>query len=407
MNALKLAHFSDLHYANETLAEVDRCFAAAVDLAIDRGAEAAVISGDSTDHRLDVHSPAILAIARQVLRLSNHCPVLMLQGTYSHEPPGTLSIFGLLGGNHPVFIADRFCQVALLANGAWRASQGWCFKRRDELEPSQPPKAIFTCVPTANKAALAAAIGPQNAAEAMGENLAALLRGYGESNQEARAMAIPTIGVSHGTVSGCETEHGVPMDGLDHEFTTGALFASECDAFLLGHIHKHQSWERGGRRVAYAGSIGRLHYGEVDSKGCLLWTVRPDEACFQFAETPARRMVHLDFQGMPDMHELERVAMQCQGAFVRVRWSVDEEHRDAVDREAIKAMLGGAASVKLEPRVVPIVRARAEGMNRTTSLTEKLRMWCKATETAEDGLEEHLTALQTTPPEELAAQILK
>ena len=55
---MRIAHFSDLHYAVSTLAEVDPCFTSAVDQAISRQVEVAVITGDTTDHALDAHSPA-------------------------------------------------------------------------------------------------------------------------------------------------------------------------------------------------------------------------------------------------------------------------------------------------------------------------------------------------------------
>jgi hypothetical protein len=105
----------------KNLAEADRCFGAAIDRAIALGAEAAVISGDATDHGLDLHAPAAERLVAQVRRLADHCPVLMLQGTFSHEPPGTLAIFRLLGGRHPVHVADRIEQVALTAQGEWLA----------------------------------------------------------------------------------------------------------------------------------------------------------------------------------------------------------------------------------------------------------------------------------------------
>src|ERR1700675_4553277 len=126
---IKIAHFSDLHYAGKTLAESDRCFSFAVDEAIQRGVDCAVISGDSTDHALDVHTPAVEALARNVRRLADHCPVLMLQGTFSHEPPGTLSIFRLLGGRNQVHVADRLKQVALLEDGSWLESTDWRFEQ--------------------------------------------------------------------------------------------------------------------------------------------------------------------------------------------------------------------------------------------------------------------------------------
>lgn len=82
--AVRIAHFSDLHYATKTLTEVDRCFGYAVEQAIALRVDVAVISGDATDHQLDLHAPAVDALARRVCQLAEHCPVLMLQGTYSH-----------------------------------------------------------------------------------------------------------------------------------------------------------------------------------------------------------------------------------------------------------------------------------------------------------------------------------
>src|SRR5205814_7073273 len=84
---IRVGHFSDLHYCAKNLEEADRCFGFAVDEAIRRGIEVAVISGDATDHALEMHNPAVERLERQVVKLAEHCPVLMLQGTFSHEPP--------------------------------------------------------------------------------------------------------------------------------------------------------------------------------------------------------------------------------------------------------------------------------------------------------------------------------
>jgi exonuclease SbcD len=251
-----------------------------VDRAIELAVDVAVISGDATDHALDLHAPAALRLLAQVRRLADHCPVLMLQGTWSHEPPGTLSVFRMLGSRHRVFVADRIGQVALMGSGSsrnlsatdascadlWLASEG---PRFAEVPPGA--RALFTCIPSINKAAVAAAVGATAAAEAQGEHLARLLQGYAGIHGAARAAGVPTLAVSHGTVFGCVTEHGVPMAGFDHEFTTGALFSTGAQATLLGHIHRHQAWTQGeGERrqcIAYAGSIGRFHHGEQGDKG--------------------------------------------------------------------------------------------------------------------------------------------
>jgi len=405
---IRIAHCSDLHYGPKNLAEADRCFGAAVDQAIALRAQVAVLSGDATDHALDLHAPSAERLARQVRRLADHCPVLMLQGTFSHEPPGTLALFRLLGGRHPVHVADRIAQVGLTGDGRWVVSDGWRF---DEVPAGV--KALFSCVPTVNKAMVAAAMGASAAAEATGEQLAALLAGFAQGHRAARKQGVPTIGVSHGTVFGCLSEHGVPMAGFDHEFTTGALFAAEAQAFMLGHIHRHQAWQRAGRVgeqcVAYAGSIGRFHYGEEGEKGFLMWEVDADDARFDVVPTPARRTVDILFEGKPDLAALRNAIAEqgIAGAHVRVRWTVAEEDRHEVDRALIERELGCAAEVKLECRIVPVVRTRAAGISRAASLADKVRQWAQVTEAKPEPLLACLARLDAETGEVIAKQILR
>ncbi|WGS55054.1 metallophosphatase family protein (plasmid) [Paraburkholderia sp. D15] len=373
---MKIAHFSDLHYAPDNLVESDRCFSFAAGNAIGRRADVAVISGDSTDHRLDAHAPALHALASQIHRLAEAMPVIMLQGTFSHEPPGTLDNFALMGSTHPVFIADRVCQVAL-ADGDFLSSHGPVFSA-SELHDllAVPPQAVFTCLPTVNKGQLAAGVGALAAATELGDVLAAYLAAAGRVNRELREAGIRTIGISHGTVNGCTTEHGVTMAGFDHEFSLTALFDAGCDGFMLGHIHKAQQWERDSRLVAYPGSIGRFHYGEEGDKGYLLWDVEPGRATAELVATPSRQMLSVEFDGPPDMKRLQEIADSAGDTFVRVRWQIDEEHRQLVDRKAIEAMFTGAAGLKMENRILPVVRSRAAGISLETTVEGKVARWC-------------------------------
>jgi len=405
---MRIAHFSDLHYGAATLEEADRCFGAAVDLAIAEKVEAAILSGDATDHGLGLHEPATLKLLAQVRRLVDHCPVLMLQGTFSHEPPGTLSVFRLLGARHPVHVADRVEQVALTREGLWQASSGWRFE-----DVPADARLLVSCVPTINKAVVAATVGAVDASQAVGEHLALLLAGFAPTNRSSRALGIPTVAVSHGTVFGSLSEHGVPMAGFDHEFSTGVLFSAETQAVMLGHIHRHQSWMQDGRAgrqcIAYAGSIGRFHFGEEGEKGFLLWDVTPQGSICELLPTPARRTLDIVFEGRPDLAALREAidSHGVEGAHVRVRWTVADEDRHAVDRVAIIRLLAGAAQTKLEGRIVPVVRARAPGISQLGSMDGKVRRWAELTGVEPACVLACLNALSEAGPAEIAERLLR
>jgi len=397
---MKIGHLSDLHYCPKYLTEVDRCTSAALDGALKAGCEVIAITGDQTDHHLDAHAPAFLALAKRIRSVAEYAPVIVLQGTLSHDVPGTVSVFRLLGGQYPIHVSERIEQVAW--DGAeWICSEGFRF----ETIPAGA-KLLITSIPAVNRADIAARVGSQNAAAETMELVAELLAAFADINERARQAGIPTVLLSHGTVSGCITEHGVPMAGLDHEFSTGGLFGAGASAVMLGHIHRHQQWREGERAIAYAGSIGRLHYGEKGEKGWVEWEVTPTGATLEPRATPARQMQEFDYAGLPDMEQLQAAGRKAAGAFVRVRYAVDEEHRQAVDRKAIEAMFESAAELKLEGRVNPVLRSRTTGIATLNQLSAQLSAWAKATNSPEAGLASRLARLDEATPEEIVSGIV-
>lgn len=426
MSAIRIAHISDLHYCPELLEEVDRVCRAAADEAIDSACDACVLSGDIFDHRLELPTPAVAKALELVRWLADHMPVLILQGTYSHDVRGSLDVFKTIGGVYDVLVADRVCQVALFGERDTNAgpatlvqSLGWAFDSMQEVDEfanglvGHEPRALFSCLPPINKGAVAATAGARDVALAAGEAVLDLMKGWAVINAQAAAAGVPTVVVSHGTVNGSTTEHGVPMHGNDHEFSTGALFASGADAIMLGHIHQHQQWrnEANGRQViAYPGSPGRLHFGELTAKGFLIWNIDPEEQTgVEFHELPAKRLVQIEFKGAPDLEALSEQLQDAKGAHVRVRWEVDEDKRDTVDKAAIERLLdgAGAAAVKLEGRIRPIQRQRAAGISTRQHLPDKLRTWCEATGVAPGPLVERLSDLQTIEVEHLTHLVVK
>jgi DNA repair protein SbcD/Mre11 len=397
---VKVAQMSDLHYSSGNIEEADRCFTAAVTGAIECGVDCALITGDSTDHAMDAHSPAIVALAKQLQRLANHCPVLMLQGTFSHEPPGLLKMLSLIGAKHPIAIAEQI------------GSYGLTDDLFELIEPNTTYRLVVSAVPTLNKADIAALASDcvGSAGIEAGRIIAEVLGALAPMNRMLRQQGIPTMVISHGTVLNCLTEHGVPMAGSDHEFGAGGLFSALADAVALGHIHKHQVWESAAhdskQMIAYAGSIGRFHYGEIDEKVWMEWLMQSGNPAFIAHPTPARKTVDLFFTGPPDLEKIRAAAANCSGAWVRVRYEVDEEHRQGVDRTGIKAILGNAAGVQIEGKTLIVERVRAQGISTAPSLSEKLAKWCEVTSTPFVTVSERLASLQNEDDESIVSGIM-
>jgi exonuclease SbcD len=395
---IKVAHMSDLHYCAKQLKESEKTFGFAVDDAIAREVDCAIISGDSTDHALDAHAPSIEALARQITRLANHCPVLMLQGTFSHEPVGLLRMFSMLGAKYPITVAQRIEVFGLTAKGF-----------ESFVDSEQDYRLVVTAFPTLNKADL---VAMGRTEMPLSELMNTLLGQFESMNNRLRQRGIPTVLTGHGTVVNSVTESGVPMAGMDHEFGQGAVFSAGMDAVMLGHIHKHQFWQNTGplgnkQLMAYAGSIGRFHYGEEGDKHYLVWTLEAGNPSFTPVVTPSRVNVELSFVGAPDLEKIRQIAANAKGAFVRVVYSVDEESRSAIDRDAVLAILRDAADVQIVGYTNYVERQRAAGISTEPSIHSKLKKWCELTKTVFDPLEHRVNQLLNQTPQEIVQATMK
>jgi len=413
---MKIGQISDLHYCPEYFDEVDRCTGFAIDRIIQECCEVAVISGDLFDHRVDLHDPCVYALMKRVKKLADHMPVMILQGTFSHDFPGSLNVFKTLGGKFPVHVADSIGQVALIENGNHDGFEWYqnAYEKNDIVidiisNRAYEIKALFSTLPPINKGHIAAMEG--DVAINAGEYVHDLCRGWSVINDQATAKGIPTIMVSHGTVNGSITEQGCPMHGNDHEFSTGTLFASKAAAIMLGHIHQTQVWtnqiaEHGEVQViAYPGSPGRLHFGELTDKGFLIWNVHNGHSTTDFITTPAKELLQIEFTEAPDMEQLKVVAESAEGKHVRIRYVLNEEDRGSVSKNEIEALFADASEVRIEPSIKPITRTRAEGITKSNSISEKLKQWSEVTETNNDDMQEKLEELLTSSPDEILEDI--
>lgn len=391
MSGVQLAHVSDIHFGPDALAEVRKCAASVVDrLSRAERVDAIVLSGDLFDHRMEAHTPAFREALRWVRSLAEVAPVLVLQGTFSHDVPGMLDVLRLIDSHFPIAIADEE-GAYVLSGGRWAAGAEGVHREDTLVVYAWPPlpRADFATQVDSPDTYAAYVTGVHARAAAIADS--------------ARAAGVPSVFTSHGTVAGCVTEHGQVLVSPDHEFGTAELFALGYDAVALGHIHKQQVWREGGQCIAYAGSIARLCAGDYDPKGWLLWSLEPGHAVCENVATPARDMIELTFDGVPDMARLQEVADNCAGAIVRVRYSVEPEAASLVDRQAITAMFATAELCRVEANIKPRLVARVPQIATARGLQEKLELWRNSQPQPGDGvaLQRALSTLIDVPDTEV------
>jgi exonuclease SbcD len=289
----------------------------------------------------------------RVAELAKFMPVVIINGTFSHDRPGSIDVFSYINERYHVHVIDEPTQMHIVtANGE---------------------KCLVNCLPSLNKAMpeISDAGGPA-------EWVAKLLSNWAETNKTHRQNGGCSILVSHGTVVGCKTESGHAMVSPDHEFSCETLISSGVDAVMLGHIHLHQSWEQlvcYGKvvKIAYPGSIAKLVFGHIAPTGFLMWEVSPEYGEFEFIPAPSPEMVEIIFDGKPDMEKLQELAATIpQGAMVRIRSQVDEEYAQFVDRAAIAAMFAGTEKFSLDLSITPVQIVRAPGIGKHTSVRGRL-----------------------------------
>ena len=150
-------------------------------------------------------------------------------------------------------------------------------------------------------------------------------------------------------------------------------------------------------------------HGHTVPVGFLILSLEPGQpATFQFHESPSRQLLEIDFPALPNMDELRALAAtMTPDDAVRVRWTVDEEHAATVDKAMIRELFAGAESVKLEPRILPVQRVRAEGIGKAMTLHDKLRYWAETTDSmaAYQRLADRLALIQSMDVEQIVARI--
>ena len=353
---MKLAHLSDIHFCTKNLPELRRVIPRVLGDVEESNPDAIILSGDLFDQRLFAGDEALGESIRFLKDLSLLARVFVLQGTYSHDAPGMLQVLKSAMSLHEIHFVTG-------------------------------PSIVRPC---------ALMIPPRRKTDDW------------TLDSELATPINPDIVVSHGTVFGALTEHDVPMAGVDHEFTEQMFWNHGARAWLLGHIHKHQVWTGpDGQKAAYAGSLGRYHHGERGDKVWLEWDITNDAVTLTPHKTGASESVTIEFAEPPGLNDLRRAAeaavASAKHVAVRIRYLVDEEYKDTVDRKGYERVLAesGACDWRIEPSVQLVQTARQPGISKIRSVEEQLDAWAALSEIPKEDVREPWSLMSGTSDDEV------
>lgn len=303
-------------------------------------------------------------------------PTLVIPG--NHDPLLSIEVVGRLRGVHPILLVDTPRAVDL---GGGRV---YCLpfpSKRFAVGSGAIGGDL-----TSQKAAIEAAVRT-------------MLMAWRLDAEAARAAGIATIGLMHVNIGGSVVGGGEVLVGYEIELAPHDLTELGLDAGCLSHIHRHQEMAPG---WWFAGAPTMQNHGEESYEpGYHLIDVESGKApVFTRRLTPARRLITVEnawverdgvwqWRDDPDFREV------VGGAEVRLRVTVPEQARATCPMGELEALLraDGAASVVVDPRIVPTVRVRSEAIRTAVTDEDKLRAYWQSLGDAAPSVEQQARCL--------------
>jgi len=359
---IHLLHFADVHIGMENYGRLDpstgtssrvRDFLDRLDEVIDFGIEhemdLAVFAGDAFKNR-DPEPTQQREFAARIKRLADAVPTLLLVG--NHDMPGMAA----KASSMDIFQALDVPGVILGARPEGRV-----------IETRNGP-VFLAWMPYPSRNRLLARDEYQgNSIEelemALRKVVAEIL---GDLALQAEAHDMPRVLAGH--LAAAEAKLGserTVMLGRDVAVFTSSLAEPAWDYVALGHIHKHQDLNPGGRPpVVYSGSLERIDFGEEGEPKGFCWVeLERGGTRWSFHQVQARpfKTVHVDARDQSDPTEATLAAvegMSLAGAVVRLIIRLRADQQTGFREREVEAGLGEASSVVIVREVETEARAR-------------------------------------------------
>lgn len=372
---MKLIHITDQHCGGAYPEKVEKSFDFLIEqLWGDHNSPAYMpdliySTGDLTDRPLHVHSEHLRPFLRFVK--AAQCPIVLLQGTCSHEPLGAINNIAAVSDGK-IHVIDSPLQVINVAGFSVQGMPGltrpllakWCREANIPVDGfDDPSEAIRQLL---NRMRLQWDIGPR------------ILGG-------------------HLTVTGCKTPSGQTLVGNDIGVGLEDFLLANPTVVRLGHIHAAQEWWLEKLHIAFGGSSSNCNWGEMDNKYFRVDLFSGDElVSTETIQYPHRPMIKVELEftteqlpgggynfnatGNTSIKEMFGVSCPLIGKEVKVVYTIPREIAATIDDAYIRCLFAenGIDIAALEKIVKTDKRERIEGIRAITTTEEQYLAWCKS-----------------------------
>lgn len=366
---MKLVHITDQHCGGAYPEKVEKSFNFLIDQLWNDPLGPAFMpdviysTGDLTDRPLHVqseHLKPFLAFVKAA-----QCPIVMLQGTMSHEPLGAINNLAAIADGKLLVIDSPFAE-ARIGKFSIKGIPGlsrpliakWCRERGIPIDGFDDPQ----------------------------EALRAILADI--SNNWSSGVRV--LG-GHLTVTGAKTSTGQTMTGGDIELSLDDLCIAQPHVVTLGHIHQHQVWTHKGIHIAYGGSPQNCNWGELDTKGFSVYEFTEEGQLISFERIPFPHKpmikVELEFSGeqLPDGSWNYNSDDDIDDIFlgdkeVKCVYTIPREIAATVDDAYVRVLFGkyGVNLTAIERIIKTESRERIEAISTLQTTAQQYEAVCKA-----------------------------
>ncbi|MGB5107530.1 MAG: metallophosphoesterase [Candidatus Zixiibacteriota bacterium] len=331
-----------------------------------------VSTGDLTDRPLHVHSEHLKPFLNFVK--TANCPIVLLQGTPSHEPLGAIDNIAAVSDGKIITITSPFDLHVFPESGG--AVMGLPALTRPQL------------------AKWAKQIDPSlNGFEDPDAAVKLILSSIGERWKNIEGPRILTY---HGVLRGCTTATGQVLAGGTLEVAREDLALANPDVVLCADIHLAQEWVTP-CPVSYCGSSHPCNWGERDQKSFTVIDLNENGAIENFERIPFphKPMVKIDLEFTGEQFDgqwfyienggrhfkvSDMLAVCIEGNEIKVSYTIPREIAAAVDDAYIRVLFGqrGIDLASVERIIKTEYRERIVGIAAMQTTAQQYEAVCMA-----------------------------